>query len=161
MIYHEPASVSVRHLTCINLGNISLVVGHNWWEKRKGKTKNNVDWQYQGLSYKECIRNAENREKWRSTTFNLLRADETWWWWWVGHMCNSLNNTWSTLAGSKDNDSLLCGLGTNIMLLYHSDISSTPGGMMIYCFCRRFNFFSGCCTYSKGHLIWFTSFFDL
>ena len=29
------------------------------------------------LSYKECIRNAENREKWRSITFNLLRADET------------------------------------------------------------------------------------
>ena len=33
------------------------------------------------LIYKECIRNAENREKWRSITFNLLRADETWWWW--------------------------------------------------------------------------------
>ena len=33
------------------------------------------------LSYKECIRNAENREKWRSITFNLLRADKTWWWW--------------------------------------------------------------------------------
>ena len=29
------------------------------------------------LSYKECIRNAENREKWRSITFNLLRADKT------------------------------------------------------------------------------------
>ena len=33
------------------------------------------------LSYKECIRNAEKREKWRSITFNLLRADESWWWW--------------------------------------------------------------------------------
>ena len=29
------------------------------------------------LSYKECIRITENREKWRSITFNLLRADET------------------------------------------------------------------------------------
>ena len=29
------------------------------------------------LSYKECIRNAENKEKWRSIMFNLLRADET------------------------------------------------------------------------------------
>ena len=29
------------------------------------------------LSYKECIRNAKNREEWRSITFNLLRADET------------------------------------------------------------------------------------
>ena len=29
------------------------------------------------LSYKECIRDADNREKWRSITFNLLRADET------------------------------------------------------------------------------------
>ena len=29
------------------------------------------------LSYKECIRNAENREKWRTLTFNPLRAEET------------------------------------------------------------------------------------
>ena len=29
------------------------------------------------LSYKECVRNAENRKKWRSITFNLLRADKT------------------------------------------------------------------------------------
>ena len=29
------------------------------------------------LSYKECIRNAENREKWRSIIFNLVRANET------------------------------------------------------------------------------------
>ena len=29
------------------------------------------------LSYKECTRNAENREKCISITFNLLRADET------------------------------------------------------------------------------------
>ena len=35
------------------------------------------------LSYEDCIRNAENREKWRSITFNLLRAEETWWWWWL------------------------------------------------------------------------------
>ena len=35
------------------------------------------------LSYKECIRHAENREKCRSITFNLLRADKTWWWWWM------------------------------------------------------------------------------
>ena len=33
------------------------------------------DWS--NLGYKECIRNAENREKWRSMTFNLLRADVT------------------------------------------------------------------------------------
>ena len=29
------------------------------------------------LGYKDCIRNAQNREKWRSITFNLMRADET------------------------------------------------------------------------------------
>ena len=37
------------------------------------------------ISYNECKRNAESREKWRSITFNLLRVDKTWWcwqWWW-------------------------------------------------------------------------------
>ena len=35
----------------------------------------NINWL--NLSYKEWIGNAENREKWRSITFNLVRADET------------------------------------------------------------------------------------
>ena len=33
--------------------------------------------EWANLNYEECIGNAEKREKWRSITFNLLRADET------------------------------------------------------------------------------------
>ena len=44
---------------------------------RPGKMQmdNIKDWL--NLSYEECIRDAENREKSRSITFNLLRADVT------------------------------------------------------------------------------------
>ena len=42
---------------------------------RTMRMDNIKDWL--NLSYKECIRNVENREKWRYITFNLLRADET------------------------------------------------------------------------------------
>ena len=50
------------------------------WKRGRGRPRtmwmdNIKDWL--NLSYKECIRNAENREKWKSITFNLLRADET------------------------------------------------------------------------------------
>ena len=49
--------------------------------KEEGEDQEQCGWtissDWLNLSYKECIRNAENREKWRSITFNLLRADET------------------------------------------------------------------------------------
>ena len=49
-------------------------------KRRKGRPRtmwmDNIKY-WLNLSYKECIKNAQNREKWRSITFNLPRADET------------------------------------------------------------------------------------
>ena len=57
----------------------TVIRSKNWWEKRKGRPRtmwmdNIKDWL--NICYKECIRNAENREKWGYITFNLLRADK-------------------------------------------------------------------------------------
>ena len=51
-------------------------------EGKRGRGRPRAMWMdnikdWLNLSYKECIRNAENREQWRSITFNLLRAEET------------------------------------------------------------------------------------
>ena len=51
-------------------------------ERKRGKGRPRTMWTdyikgWLNLSYKECIRTTENREKRRSITFNLLRADET------------------------------------------------------------------------------------
>ena len=55
-------------------------------DRKRGKGRPRTMWMdnikdWLNVSYKECIRNAENREKWRSIMFNLLRADKTLWWW--------------------------------------------------------------------------------
>ena len=51
-------------------------------DEKRGRGRPRTMWMdnikdWLNLSNKECIRNAENREKWRSITFILLRADET------------------------------------------------------------------------------------
>ena len=49
--------------------------------KEEGEDQEQCGWDnikdWLNLSYKECIKNVENREKWRSITFNLLTADKT------------------------------------------------------------------------------------
>ena len=49
----------------------------------------------------------------------------------VGPLCTGLINAWISCAGSKHSLTLLLALGTNTKLLHHSDVSSTPSGVMM------------------------------
>ena len=79
----------IKKRTCDYLGHITrrpnsiqrlLLEARSDGKRGRGRPRttwmdNIKDWLK--LSYKECIRNSENRDKWRSITFNLLTADET------------------------------------------------------------------------------------
>ena len=58
-----------------------------------------------------------------------------------------LINAWFNHAGSKHNMTLPLTLSTNTKLVHHSDISSTPSGVII----------SSCCSLSNSSLNGFCS----
>ena len=71
----------------------------------------------------------------------------------VGPLCTGLINAWLSHAGSKHSLTLPFALGTNTKLLHHSDVSSTPSGVMMSISCRHFNSsLNGFCSAYTTHL---------
>ena len=51
-------------------------------------------------------------------------------------LAHSLMSVWFSSMGSRQSLSFPVGLGTGTKLLHHSDVSSTPRGTKIWCFCN-------------------------
>ena len=64
----------------------------------------------------------------------------------VESLGTGLINAWLNHAGSKHSLTLPLALGTNTKLLHHSDVSSTPSGVMMSISCRHFSSLNGFCS---------------
>ena len=57
----------------------------------------------------------------------------------VGPLCTGLINAWLSHAGSKHSLTLPLALGTNTKLLHHSNVLSTPSGVLMSISCSHFS----------------------
>ena len=57
----------------------------------------------------------------------------------VGPLCIGLISAWFKHAGSRHNVTFPLALGTSTKLLHLSDVSLTPQGAIMSCFCSLYN----------------------